>query len=104
MRSLFESEHLIYTVTNIAETPIRDAAKPLNEIYNTALPHLNDIISSVRLGPYYEKHTSIEDELLIKKVYEAYQKYNHVSMGGKMKPGIIESFLYEDLDYPLFRF
>ena len=67
VRSLFESEHLMYSVTQIAENPIKDTGKPLNEIYNRALPHLNDIISSVRLGPYNEKHTSIEDELLIKK-------------------------------------
>ncbi len=99
VRSLFESEHLIYSVTQIAENPIKDTGKPLNEIYNRALPHLNDIISSVRLGPYNEKHTSIEDELLIKNVFEAYLKYNHVSMGGKMESGLIESFLYEDLDY-----
>jgi hypothetical protein len=99
VQTLLESEHLIYTVSQIAENQVPDNGNALNALYNMALPHVKDIISSIRLGPYYDKHTSVEDELLIEKVVDAYQKFIHVSMGGNMKSGIIESFLYEDLDY-----
>lgn len=81
-----ENEQLIYGVRRTVEDQKLDAV-------------VDGIIGSVRLGSPFAKYEILEDQLLIKKVQEAYQKAVYVGMGGKMKDGMLENFPLNDTDY-----
>ena len=60
---------------------------------------LEEMISSIRLGAPYAKHDDFGEELLIKKVNDAYKRFVYVGMGGKMETEVIESFPVNEMDY-----
>ncbi|MEH7445211.1 DL-endopeptidase inhibitor IseA family protein [Bacillus sp. JJ1122] len=88
-----ENEQLVYGIR-------RNSVKEnLGEMYHHAAAVVDEMIASIRLGSPFSKYNVLENELLIKKVQEAYEKYVYVGMGGKMESGVIENFTVDDMDY-----
>lgn len=88
-----ENDQLVYGIR-------RNETKPTSagDIYSRGAAMADEMVSSVRLGAPFTKYKITDDELLIKKVQEAYGKAVYVGMGGKLE-GLIEGFPYNDLDY-----
>ncbi|MFT4416604.1 DL-endopeptidase inhibitor IseA family protein [Fredinandcohnia humi] len=97
---IHETEHLLYVVRMGNENPkLAESSSLLYETYSQASALRNEMIASIRLGASFTKHINTEDELLIKKISDAYKQVVHVSMGGEIESETLETFTYQDKDY-----
>ncbi|MDQ0154051.1 DL-endopeptidase inhibitor IseA family protein [Robertmurraya andreesenii] len=70
-----------------------------NILFDQAASYLDEIIASIKIGPPFTKHRSVEEELLIKKVHDATMKKAYVNAGGAVESDTIQSFKVNELDY-----
>ncbi|MDZ5473961.1 DL-endopeptidase inhibitor IseA family protein [Bacillus sp. 31A1R] len=98
---IHETEQHLYGVRRASEHPfIENRSSKGYEVFNESLAVMEDIIESVRLGSSFTKFNSLEDQIVINRLMNAYEKYLHISMGGASnESGEIENFPYKDTDY-----
>ncbi|MEH6987521.1 DL-endopeptidase inhibitor IseA family protein [Cytobacillus firmus] len=95
-----ETDHLLYVVRRGKENPIGEGlSSELNSLFQQRSNMAEEMISSIRLGAPFAKYTSFEDEMLLEKIQQAYEKVVYAGMGGKMESGEIHSFPVNGMDY-----
>ncbi|MBB6454478.1 hypothetical protein HNQ94_002960 [Salirhabdus euzebyi] len=60
---------------------------------------IEKMITSMKVGTQTSSYKSVEEEMVLSSVREAFLTYNYVMSGGKMPTGIIDTFTYNNMDY-----
>lgn len=92
LERIAESEQFVY----FARKSVPATSGGIIEKKSFAL--VDKMISNVRPGSVYPAFTNLENELIVKQVKEAADKYTFVTTGGKMPKGIVEASVNDGME------
>ncbi|RST74322.1 hypothetical protein D4T97_011670 [Siminovitchia acidinfaciens] len=93
LERIAESEQFVYFARKADAVPAGGA------IYEKSYALVDKMIANVRPGNAYPAVSNLENELILKQVKDAADKYAYVTSGGKMPEGIIETFTKNEMEY-----